>query len=336
MGHIDKGCLAGHQDDICSDSSHIESSHKGWNNIQRAQASGLMMFVAMSFDFVHHCNVWITWEKLQQKGFISSTFRSHHIGLFNHVAVLWNTQTTSVPLKLSEFTTVNSNELFGLVRSGHVVSWNGLIKMEDEVNFVGFTDASTTAGGEDESATQSRVANELGLDPASFECPALIIGRSCRCQSPRSLILYIYIFGWLMLCRPSATDLLGTAISALPTSSLLPFAPPPRSGVSASRMCDTPVSASSGLSQSPATSLAVPRGSTKRVCDSSAAEGPHVKRAKVHSMSSLEMMHPTFGREGNDADSINETIPQSESPLPVQGGESTPVWLLSPFPFQMS
>jgi hypothetical protein len=194
MGHIDKGCLAGHQDDICSDGSHIESSHKGWNNIQRAQASGLMMFVAMSFDFVHHRNVRITWEKLQQKGFISSTFRSHHIGLFNHVAVLWNMQTTLVPLKLSEFTTINSNELFGLVRSGHVVSWNGLIKMEDEVNFVGFTDTSATAVGEDESATQSRVANELGLDPASFERPALIISRSCRCQSPQSLT-YIYI--WL-------------------------------------------------------------------------------------------------------------------------------------------
>jgi len=171
MGHIDKGCLAGHQDDICSDGSHIESSHKGWNNIQRAQASGLMMFVAMSFDFVHHCNVWITWEKLQQKGFISSTFRSHHIGLFNHVTVLWNTQTTSVPLKLSEFTTVNSNELFGLVRSGHVVSWNGLIKMEDEVNFVGFTDTSTTAVGEDESATQKQGGKQAWLGPCFVQVP---------------------------------------------------------------------------------------------------------------------------------------------------------------------
>jgi len=113
MGHVDKGFLACCQDNICSDGSCIESSNKGWNNIQQVQASGLMMFVAMSFGFVHCRNVQITWEKLQQKGFISSTFRSHHIGLFNHVAILWNTQTTLAPLKLLEFTTVNSNELFG-------------------------------------------------------------------------------------------------------------------------------------------------------------------------------------------------------------------------------
>ncbi|KAJ7150806.1 hypothetical protein C8R46DRAFT_1229740 [Mycena filopes] len=41
LKHLQKGCLSRLRQDIASDGSRIEGSHKGWNSIQRASASGL-------------------------------------------------------------------------------------------------------------------------------------------------------------------------------------------------------------------------------------------------------------------------------------------------------
>jgi hypothetical protein len=52
MKHVRKGCLARPREDIPSDGSRIEGSHKAWNGIQRSFSSGLVMFRALGHDFV--------------------------------------------------------------------------------------------------------------------------------------------------------------------------------------------------------------------------------------------------------------------------------------------
>ncbi|KAJ7659690.1 hypothetical protein DFH06DRAFT_935341, partial [Mycena polygramma] len=54
MQHVRKGCLARPREDISSDGSRIEGSHKEWNSIQRSFASGLEMQTALGHDFVLH------------------------------------------------------------------------------------------------------------------------------------------------------------------------------------------------------------------------------------------------------------------------------------------
>ncbi len=52
LTHVKKGCLERRRQDIAADGSRIEGSHKAWNTLQRACASGLEMFGALSRDFV--------------------------------------------------------------------------------------------------------------------------------------------------------------------------------------------------------------------------------------------------------------------------------------------
>ncbi|KAF9014709.1 hypothetical protein BDZ89DRAFT_894715, partial [Hymenopellis radicata] len=49
--HARKGCLTRSRQDILSDGTRIEGSHKGWNSIMRAMPCGLSMFISLSDDF---------------------------------------------------------------------------------------------------------------------------------------------------------------------------------------------------------------------------------------------------------------------------------------------
>jgi hypothetical protein len=57
--HVKKGCLERSQQDISSDGSRIEASHKGWNGLQRSFACGLVLLVVLAHNFVlrRNCRV---------------------------------------------------------------------------------------------------------------------------------------------------------------------------------------------------------------------------------------------------------------------------------------
>ena len=52
-----KGCLARLCQDVASDGSRIEGSHKGWNSIMRSFSNGLEVYTALAHDFVLHRNL---------------------------------------------------------------------------------------------------------------------------------------------------------------------------------------------------------------------------------------------------------------------------------------
>ncbi|KAG2045391.1 hypothetical protein BDR06DRAFT_900708, partial [Suillus hirtellus] len=52
LKHVQKGCLERSDQDIWSDGSCVEGTHKGWNSLQRAQPSGIMMLSVLGHDFV--------------------------------------------------------------------------------------------------------------------------------------------------------------------------------------------------------------------------------------------------------------------------------------------
>ncbi|KAF8546806.1 hypothetical protein OG21DRAFT_1479620 [Imleria badia] len=97
LNHIRKGCLECRCQDIASDGSRIEGSHKGWNSLQRVQPSGITVLVALGHDFVLENGV-------------SSDLKS-----------------------LPELAVVHSGETFGLITSDHMSTFGGLIDIEEEL-----------------------------------------------------------------------------------------------------------------------------------------------------------------------------------------------------------
>lgn len=95
LQHVRKGCLARIRQDIRSDGSRIEGSHKGWNSLQRSFTSGLELQEALSHDFVLRRNsqtALANSSDSQSSGFstsfVQTTFGSHHVRLASDNAVL--------------------------------------------------------------------------------------------------------------------------------------------------------------------------------------------------------------------------------------------------------
>ncbi|KIM49769.1 hypothetical protein M413DRAFT_59878, partial [Hebeloma cylindrosporum] len=147
LTHVRKGCLARHRQDIASDGSRIEGSHKGWNSLQRAHPSGIEVYSALAHDFVLRRNIRILLSHKKTNTQPSSTdllifwsSGSHHINLLRHLADSFNSlldnQPQNVRATLSHlpvFQDIKTREIFGLVRSEHSESFGGLI-IKEEVN----------------------------------------------------------------------------------------------------------------------------------------------------------------------------------------------------------
>jgi hypothetical protein len=139
LTHVRKGCLARPRQDISSDGSRIEGSHKGWNSLQRTQPSGIEVFAALSHDFVLRRNLRVALNashKTSADTFMLSTHGSHHIRLINHNAKLFNLlrdkkkANNLKPLPL--LPSVPSQEKFGVVPSEHTESFGGLLEIKEE------------------------------------------------------------------------------------------------------------------------------------------------------------------------------------------------------------
>lgn len=90
MKRIRKGCLSRPRNDVKSDGSRIEGTHKAWNSLNRAFASGLQMMLSLGHDFVLRRNIRLAFNGSSPSAFVSSTYGSHHISLVNHNAMIWN------------------------------------------------------------------------------------------------------------------------------------------------------------------------------------------------------------------------------------------------------
>ncbi|TFY79755.1 hypothetical protein EWM64_g4258 [Hericium alpestre] len=141
MNHVKKGCLARHRQDIATDGSRIEGTHKGWNSLMRSHACGLEVFVALGHDHVLRRNVHVAIARPEPPEFIASSEGSHHLRLVNHIAKLWNSlletrRRNGHPspdlVELPRLPRVASGESFGVVRSIDAESYGGLLTAKDD------------------------------------------------------------------------------------------------------------------------------------------------------------------------------------------------------------
>ncbi|KAF9523224.1 hypothetical protein CPB83DRAFT_871718 [Crepidotus variabilis] len=135
MAHVTKGCLARSRQDIRTDGSRIEGSHKAWNSLQRAQPSGLEVYNGLAHDHVHRRNIRIA----TSRAFIISTHGLHHTRLVNHVAMRFNAlraKENSHVQKVLEarpiLKEVADDQTFGLVTSDHSRTFGGLWVIKEE------------------------------------------------------------------------------------------------------------------------------------------------------------------------------------------------------------
>ena len=157
LKHVRKGCLERCRQDIFSDGSRIEASHKGWNSLQNAQPSGITVLTALGHDFVLRRNICVTFANHASHGesrpalessnsealFLTLTSGSHHVGLIAAIATLHNqilgrtgrtcAGPTPAVASLPELPSVHSNEAFGLTTSNHTTTFGGLLQIKEEV-----------------------------------------------------------------------------------------------------------------------------------------------------------------------------------------------------------
>jgi hypothetical protein len=182
LGHVKKGCLARHRQDIASDGSRIEGSHKGWNSLQRAQPSGIEMYAALAHDFVLRRNirVFLLHEKTRKQPsttdlLVSFSSGSHHISLLGHLAISFNSLLDKEPQDvratlspLPVFQDVNTDEVFGLVRSEHTESFGGLLIIKEEVKETEdqvLQELSRRISEDSDTSGDSDLSTRLGIDP---------------------------------------------------------------------------------------------------------------------------------------------------------------------------
>ncbi|KAJ6450330.1 hypothetical protein DFH09DRAFT_1400157 [Mycena vulgaris] len=175
LKHLRKGCLSRPRQDIAADGSRIEGSHKGWNSLQRAAASGLELQNALCHDFVLRRNIRISSSRngggsSGLDAFVQSTFGSHHARLVNHSASVLNDilhaeatkAKSSVNVKLLRpmLMNVDSGEVFGLVSSQHSDTFGGLLTIKSEPDENHLLDQVL-----DNPADPQTVLKDLNIDP---------------------------------------------------------------------------------------------------------------------------------------------------------------------------
>ncbi|KAG1776098.1 hypothetical protein EV702DRAFT_1269133 [Suillus placidus] len=182
LKHVRKGCLERSDQHLRSDGSHVEGMHKGWNLLQHAQPSGIVMLSALGHDFVLRRNIRVAFSRRQMTPFVKFTHGSHHIQLSNHVTKLYNglreKGTQLLPL-LPELPDVDSGETFGLVASDNATTFGGLLIKEETLDaklahdFEVHTDSFT--GRTVDFATEAScgiMIEDWQIDPALLDQPA--------------------------------------------------------------------------------------------------------------------------------------------------------------------
>lgn len=168
MRHARKGCLTRPVQDVPSDGSRIEGSHKGWNSLMRSYTSGLENMLYLCSDFVLRRNIRAAIRAGDGRPFAASTYGSHHIGYVNFVNRFWNELVQSrkgVP-KGAEYTLspvlaqILSDESFGIVSSESASTFGGLfaVKQEEE-------DAIDDMRLHGELPSEDEILQRMNIDP---------------------------------------------------------------------------------------------------------------------------------------------------------------------------
>ncbi|EKM49144.1 uncharacterized protein PHACADRAFT_107413 [Phanerochaete carnosa HHB-10118-sp] len=142
LRHVRKGCLTRPRNDLRSDGSRIEGTHKMWNKIMQGQPSGLEMISALASDHVLRYNMRVIMQSkdFRPSAFITSTHGSHHLRLQDHIAQVWNAlldqlsadnKNEVVLARLPVMQNVSSGETFGLIPSEHAATFGGLYLKEE-------------------------------------------------------------------------------------------------------------------------------------------------------------------------------------------------------------
>ena len=189
LRHVRKGCLERRRQDIPSDGSRIEGSHKGWNSLQRAQPSGITVLVALGHDFVLRHNIRVGYSSIANSStpdsegttFLTSTHGSHHVGLVAAIATLHNNilnvEVVSSIGSLPELSDIHSNEVFGLTRSDHASTFGGMIDIKEELTELDTVMATESLGFEHDATADLAVQatrpilEELHIDLSLLDQP---------------------------------------------------------------------------------------------------------------------------------------------------------------------
>ncbi|KAF9012175.1 hypothetical protein BDZ89DRAFT_963654, partial [Hymenopellis radicata] len=178
VAHARKGCLTRSRQDILSDGSRIEGSHKGWNSIMRSQPSGIVMFLALASDFVLRRNVRAASKRTDSmRRFVTITARgSHHVRLVNYIARRFNaaillqkavSPTATLPVALPILKKILTTEVFGVVSSSLAGDFFEERKTESSDN-----DLLALAAEENEDLENSEItAPHLDIDPTLLLTP---------------------------------------------------------------------------------------------------------------------------------------------------------------------
>ncbi|PIL26811.1 hypothetical protein GSI_11072 [Ganoderma sinense ZZ0214-1] len=196
LEHVRKGCLARPREDIATDGSRIEGTHKGWNSLQRTHPSGVEVLTALAADHVLRHNIRVDYASPDPFSFTASTFGSHHIHLVNACAQLWNALLEPAnrgerrhPADLFPAPTLQpaaSEETFGLVKaSSDVTAYHSFVTVKEEHN-----DSLINLSTEDPDEAE-RIMRSLGLDPSLLHKPLEHDRSQSQAPSGRSTIAFV-------------------------------------------------------------------------------------------------------------------------------------------------
>lgn len=169
------------RDDLCSDGSRIEGSHKGWNSLQRSFSSGIEMINYLAHDFVLRRNIRVTYASKTRtpSAFVKSSHGSHHVRLLNSIAHLWNTvlgtekSRTNLSAGINQLVelpvlpVVESGETFGMVASEYTTSFKGLYEIKEEAPDNEMEHLLTS----DDLESPANILRSLNIDPNLLDKP---------------------------------------------------------------------------------------------------------------------------------------------------------------------
>ncbi|KAF9004963.1 hypothetical protein BDZ89DRAFT_1169035 [Hymenopellis radicata] len=174
LAHVQKGCLSRTRNDVLSDGSRIEGSHKGWNSIQRSFSTGIENFLALSHDFVLRRNIRVIQKHGDGSRFGLSTNGCHHVGLVDAINRLFNELArthvgpgnTELAL-LPTLADIASKEFFGLAPSE--LSLDTLIPFDDIKEEEPFDQLESLLG--EDLSDVGTIAHQLEIDPVLLSQP---------------------------------------------------------------------------------------------------------------------------------------------------------------------
>ncbi|KAI1781854.1 hypothetical protein LXA43DRAFT_907485 [Ganoderma leucocontextum] len=176
LEHVRKGCLARPREDVSTDGSRIEGTHKGWNALQRTHPSGVEVLTALAADHVLRHNIRVDHTNANPYPFTMSTFGSHHIGLVDACGRLWNAlldlanrgqkHPPADLLPVPVLQPAASEEFFGLVKANSgVTSYHSFVTIKEEPD-----DSLVNLSAQDPEEAE-RIVRSLGLDPSLLHKP---------------------------------------------------------------------------------------------------------------------------------------------------------------------